>query len=122
MKAPKSIFNFNHIDPVLPDSETSEMKPLYQYYHKKYWLFKMTYKYFKKLELVCNIGSVSLVKTGIALSLPLNPIILGVVNGSAILLKSFSEAKNFKRKLEMPKFAYTIYEQILTDIGSKRAF
>lgn len=40
----------------------------------------MAYKYFKKLELACNIGSLSLVLTGgIASSLTLNPIILGVV-------------------------------------------
>ena len=108
MKAPKSIFNFNQIDPALPDCETSELKPLCQYYHKKYWLFTMTYKYFKKLELVCNTGSESLVITrGMVLSLQLNPIILGVISGSGILLKSNSEAKNFKRKIEMPKFSHT---------------
>jgi len=35
-----------------------------------------------------------------------------------LLLKTYSEAKNFKRKIEVCKFAYTTYEKILTDIRS----
>jgi len=49
MKASKTIFNFNHIDNNLTEAEISECKALYKYYHRKYWLFKITYKYFKKI-------------------------------------------------------------------------
>ena len=33
-------------------------------------------------------------------------------------MNTYSEAKNYKRKIEMAKFAYTTYEKILTDIRS----
>ena len=115
----KSIFNWNHISDKLTEDQISELKALYKFYHKKYWLFKMTFKYFKKAELVCNIGSAVLVVTGtVAGSVTLNPIVLGTISGAGVLLKTFSEAKNYKGKIEMCKFAYTSYEKILTDLGS----
>jgi len=115
----KAIFNFNHINPNLTESDLSELKALYKYYHKKYQLFKMTYKYFKKVELACNIVSVSLVVTGtIAGGVTLNPIVLRTISGAGLILKTFSEAKNFKTKIEMCKFAYATYKKILTDLRS----
>ena len=59
----ESIFNWNHISENLTEDQISELKALYKFYHKKYWLTKMTFKYFKKAELTCNIGSVLLVVT-----------------------------------------------------------
>ena len=35
-----------------------------------------------------------------------------------LILNTFSEAKNYKRKIEMCKFAYTTYEKILVDLRS----
>ena len=113
----KNIFNWNHVSENLTEDQISELKALYKFYHKKYWLFKMTYKYFKKAELACNIGSVSLVVTGTVVGgVTLNPIVLGTVSGAGRLLKTYSEAKNYKRKIEMCKFAYTTYEKILTHL------
>ena len=103
----KSIFDWNHISDELTEDQISELKALYKFYHKKYWLFKMTFKYFKKAELVCNIGSVVLVVSGtVAGSVTLNPIVLGTISGAGVLLKTFSETKNYKRKIEMCKFAF----------------
>ena len=79
----------------------------------------MTYKYLKMVELACNIGSVSLVVTGtIAGGVTLNPIVLRTISGAGLILKTFSEANNFKTKIEMCKFAYTTYKKILTDLRS----
>ena len=79
----------------------------------------MTYKYFKKRNLTCNIGLAALVVSGIIVGgVTLNPVVLGTISGAGILLRAFSEAKNFKWKIEMAKFAYTTYEKILTDIRS----
>ena len=115
----KSIFYWNHVSGKLTDDQISVLKALYKFYHKKYWLFKMTYKYFKKAELACNIGSVLLVVTGTVVGgVTLNPIVLGTISGTGILLKTFSEAKNDKRKIEMCKFAYTSYEKVLIDLRS----
>jgi len=55
MKASKTIFNFNHINPNLTEAEISELKALYKHFHKKYWLFKMAYKYFRKMDLACKM-------------------------------------------------------------------
>ena len=115
----KSIFNWNHISSDLTDDQIFELKALYKFYHKKYWLFKMTYKYFKKAELACNIGSVFFIVTGTVVGgVTLNPIVLGTVSGAGVLLKTYSEAKNYKRKIDMCKFAYTSYEKVLTYLRS----
>ena len=77
----ESIFNWNHISENLTDDQISELKALYKFYHKKYWLFKMTFKYFKKAELACNIGSALLVLTGtIVGGVTLNPAVLGTIS------------------------------------------
>ena len=118
-KRKKDIFNWNHISSNLSEDQISELKALYEFYHKKYWLFKMTHKYFKKAELVCNIGSVVLVVSEtVTGGVTLNPIVLGTISGAGLLLKTYSEAKNYKRKIEMCKFAYTSYEKVLTDLRS----
>ena len=115
----KNIFNWNHVSEKLTENQISELKVLYKYYHKKYWLFKFTYKYFKKVDLVCTLGSVSLVLTGtVAGGVTLNPAVLGSISGAGLLLKAFSEAKNYKRKIEMCKFAYTSYDKVLTNLRS----
>ena len=115
----ESIFNWNHVSEKLTEKQISELKALYKFYHKKYWLAKMTFKYFKKAELVCNIGSTLLVVTGTLVGgVTLNPIVLGTISGSGLLLKTYSEIKNYKRKIEMCKFAYTSYEKVLTDLRS----
>ena len=114
-----NIFNWNHVSENLMEDEISELKALYKFYHKKYWLFKMTFKYFKKAELACTIGSAVLVVTGtIAGGVTLNPAVLGAISGTGLLIKTYSEAVNFKRKIEMCKFAYTSYEKVLTDLRS----
>ena len=115
----KSIFNFNHVSDDLTEDQISELKALYKFYHKKYWLYKMTFKYFKKAELLCNIASASLVIIGTVVgAITLNPIVLGSISGSGVLLKTYSEAKIYKRKIEMCKFAYTSYAKVLTDLRS----
>ena len=38
--------------------------------------------------------------------------------GARVILKTYSEVKNYKRKIEMCKFAYTTYEKVLTHLRS----
>ena len=46
----KDIFEFNHIDNLLSEDEIKTIKEFYEYYHKKFWCFKKTYKHFKILD------------------------------------------------------------------------
>ena len=86
----KDIFDWNHISDKLTEEQVAELKALYKFYHKKYWLFKMTFKYFKKAELACNIGSVTLVVTGTVVGgVTLNPIVLGTISSAGLLLRTF---------------------------------
>ena len=48
----------------------------------------------------------------------LNPVVLGVISGAGLLLKTFTEIKNYKKKIEMAKFAYTTYEKVLVHLRS----
>lgn len=103
----------------IDENQIKELKSLYQFYHKKYWLFKMTFKYFKKADLICKILAASLIVSGTVVGgVTLNPIILGSVSGAGRLLKTYSEAKNFKRKAKLCRFAFTSYEKILVDVRS----
>ena len=43
--------------------------------------------------------------------LALNPIVLGLINGVGILLTNFGKMKNYKKKIEMTKIAFTTYDK-----------
>ena len=71
----------------------------------------------KKVNLASNIVSAGLVIIGsVAGGITANPIIIGTVTGAGVLLKTFCETKNYKRKIEMSKYASTTYQKILADL------
>lgn len=79
----------------------------------------MSFIYQRKISFISDIVLVGLVAAGgIVGGVTGNPVILGVISGTGLVLKTASEAKNYKRKIEMSKFAFTFYEKILTDIRS----
>ena len=97
-----SVFEFNHIDKLLNEEEIETLKELYSYYHKKFWCYKKAFKQFKIIDESLTISGILLVITGtITGGLTLNPIILGVINGTGILLTNVSKMKNYKKKMEM---------------------
>ena len=109
-----SIFNFNHIDKNKTKEEIQEIKELYKYYHYRYWCYQKAYKYFKKLNLAINMSSTGLIAIrAIAGGLTLQPAILGSISGAGLALKTFSETKDYKRKIDMSMFAYTTYQKVL---------
>ena len=113
------IFNFNHIDKNISQEKLSEIKGLYKFYHKRFWCYKKAFKYFKKLNLIINVTSTGLVVIGtVAGSITLNPAILASISGAGLVLKTVSEIKNYKKKIEMSKFAYTTYQKVLVDLRS----
>ena len=110
----QDIFEFNHTDNLLSEDELKTIKEFYEYYHKKVWCFKKTFKHFKILDESINIFGILLMIIGtISGGLTMNPIVLGVINGVGILLTNFAKMKNYKKKIEMTKIAFPTYEKVL---------
>ena len=66
-----------------------------------------------------NLVSVSLVSAGtIAGAATANPIILGVITGAGLLLKTTSEVKQVTNKIAMFKIGLSTYEKTLVDLRS----
>ena len=114
MSQKENIFRFNHIDKSKTKEEIQEIKELYKYYHFKLWIYQKVYKHFKKLNLLLNITSSGLIVVGaVAGGLTANPAILGSMSGAGLVLKTFSETNDYKKKIEMARFAYTSYDKTL---------
>ena len=98
----KDIFEFNHIDKSLSESEVTTLKDFYKHYHKKYWCFKKSYKRYNFFDESLTLSGGGLVVMGtITGGITLNPIILGVINGAGVIVSSISKMKNYKKKIEM---------------------
>ena len=103
----KDIFEFNHIDKSLSESDIETLKDFYKHYHKKYWCFKKSYKRYKLLDETLTLSGVGLVIIGtITGGITLNPIILGVINGAEEVVASIAKMKNYKKKIEMAQIAF----------------
>ena len=115
----KDIFEFNHIDPSLSESEVTTLKDFYSYYHKKFWCFKKCYKSCKFLDNFFSLSGICLVAVGtISGGITLNPVILGVVNGAGVIIAGVGKKNNYKRKIEMSRIAFTTYEKVLIELRS----
>ena len=115
----KDIFEFNHIDKSLSESEGKTLEDFYKYYHKKKWCFEKSYKRYKILDETLTLSGVALVITGTIIGgITLNPIILGIINGAGVIVSSVSKIKNYKKKIEMSQIAYVTYEKVLVELRS----
>ena len=115
----KDIFEFNHIDKSLSESDVNTIKDFYKHYHKKYWCFKKSYRSYKFLDDFFTISGICLVAIGtISGGITLNPVVLGVVNGAGVIVAGVGKKKNFKRKIEMTRLAFTTYEKVLVELRS----
>ena len=92
----KTIFDFNHIDPSISPAVVEEIQKLYATYKKLWW---------------CLVAGGVL-----AGGATLNPIVLGVISGLGLILKTIQEAKNRGKKIEKAKFAFTNYEKALSNL------
>ena len=63
------------------------------------------------------LSGISLVAMGtIAGGITLNPIILGVVNGAGVVVAGIGKKKNYKRKIELSRVAFTTYDKVLVEL------
>ena len=51
----------------------------------------------------------------IAGGITLNPVVLGVANGAGVVA-GIGKKKNYKRKIEMSRIAFTTYEKVLVEL------
>ena len=117
MSQKENIFCFNHIDKSKTKEEIQEIKELYKYYHFKFWVYQKAHKYFKKLNLLLNMTSTGLIAVGTVVgSLTATPAIIGSISGAGLALKTFSETKDYKKKIELSKFCYTTYSKVLVEL------
>ena len=115
----KDIFEFNHIDRSLSESDIKTLKDFYSHYHKKYWCFKRSYKRYKLLDETFTISGICLVAVGtIVGGITLNPIVLGVINSAGVVVAGIGKKKNYERKIEMSRMAFTTYEKVLVELRS----
>ena len=106
--------NFNHINKNLTERQISELKNLYQNYHKQYWCYKKMHKKYKKYDLALKLSSVVLTTTGAVVgSVTLNPIFLASVTGSGIFLQTLITQKNFTKKAEACRYGFQSYQKLL---------
>ena len=113
----KTILDFNHIDPSISPEKLEEIQKLYATYKRHWWCFKKVYQKQKLLDLVEKISSSVLVAAGVlAGGATLNPIVLGVISGLGLVVKTLQEAKNRGKKIEKAKFAFTNYEKVLSNL------
>ena len=109
MSQKENLFCFNHIDKSKTKEEIQEIKELYKYYHYKYWCHRQAFKLFKKLNLAINISSTGLIVIGtVAGGLTANPAILGSISGAGLVLKTLSDTKNYKRKIEIQSLLFQL--------------
>ena len=111
------IFNFNHIDPNLEKETVIKLKEFYEFYHKRWWCTKAAFHHFKKVNLALTMSSTGIVALGVILGgITMNPVILGVVSGIGLGIKTLQEIKDPAKKLEKCKAAFTTYEKILATL------
>ena len=113
----KDIFNFHHIDSNIDEEKLKQIKDLYAYYHKITWIYRQSHFRNEKINYAVNTLSVLLTIVRIITGgITLNPIILRTLTTAGILLKSYHELKNIKRKTDLLKFSVTSYEKVLTNL------
>ena len=114
----KDIFEFNHIDKSLSESDINTLKDFYKHYHKKYWCFKKCYKSYKFLDDVFTISGISLVAIGtITGGITLNPVILGVINGSGIIVAGIGKKKISREKLKCQRSYLQLMKKCSLNFG-----
>ena len=47
-----------------------------------------------------------------------SPAIIGSISGAGLALKTFSETKDYKKKIELSKFCYTTNSKVLVELST----
>ena len=112
----RSVIDFNHIDKSLKKQWNNI---IIQILNLKASVGKKSPHDVQKTKSVMQFVIVLLIVSGtIAGRVSTNPFVLGILPGSGLILKTFWEMKDFKKKIELCQFAFTTYVTILIDLRS----
>ena len=113
------IIGFNHISDSLSYDEVNKLKTLYKSYHKLQMCYKWKYKKLRRLKLSLELSSIGLTTVGaIVGGVTLNPIILGSLTGSGIMIQAYLTKSDLNRRVDRCRFAFTSYERVLVQLKS----
>ena len=113
------IIGFNHISDSLSYDEVNKLKTLYKSYHKLQMCYKWKYKKLRRLKLSLELSSIGLTTVGaIVGGITLNPIILGSLTGSGIMIQAYLTKSDLNKRVDRCKFAFTSYEKVLVQLKS----
>ena len=113
------IIGFNHISDSLSYDEVNKLKTLYRSYHRLQMCYKWKYKRLRRLKLSLELSSIGLTTVGaIVGGITLNPIILGSLTGSGIMIQAYLTKSDLNKRVDRCKFAFTSYERVLVQLKS----
>ena len=113
------IIGFNHISDSLSYDEVNKLKTLYRSYHRLQMCYKWKYKRLRRLKLSLELSSIGLTTVGaIVGGVTLNPIILGSLTGSGIMIQAYLTKSDLNRRVDRCRFAFTSYERVLVQLKS----
>ena len=113
------IIGFNHISDSLSYDEVNKLQALYRSYHRLQMCYKWKYKKLRRLKLFLEPSSIGLTTVGaIVGGITLNPIILGSLTGSGIMIQAYLTKSDLNKRVDRCKFAFTSYERVLVQLKS----
>ena len=113
------IIGFNHISDSLSYEEVNKLQALYRSYHRLQMCYKWKYKKLRRLKLFLELSSIGLTTTGAIIGgVTLNPIILGSLTGSGIMIQTYLTKSDLNKRVDRCKFAFTSYEKVLVQLKS----
>ena len=111
------IFEFNHINKTLLESEVRILKDLYAYYHKKHYGYQKLYKSYRRKNFICNLSAGKLIiSAAVAGGITLNPVVMATLTGVGLILKAVASLKKYDKKTEQANFARIEYQKVLDEI------
>ena len=113
------IIEFNHISDKLTNEKIEQLKALYKTYHRLQMCYKWKYKKLQRLKLSLELSSISLTVIGAIIgSITFNPIILGSLTGSSVMIQAYLTKSDLNKKVDRCRFAFTSYERVLVQLKS----
>ena len=113
------IIGFNHISDSLKYDEVNKLLALYRSYHRLQMCYKWKYRKLRRLKLSLELSSIGLTTVGAILGgVTLNPIILGSLTGSGIMIQAYLTKSDLNRRVDRCRFAFTSYERVLVQLKS----